>query len=50
MKTHGLLFGILITFAGGVLWGFSGVCGQFLFMEKGVGAKDAAMQAKVAEL
>ena len=38
MKTRGLLFGMLITFAGGVLWGFSGVCGQYLFVEKGVSA------------
>ena len=26
--------GILITLAGGCLWGLSGACGQFLFSEK----------------
>lgn len=29
------LLGILTTLAGGFLWGFSGVCGQYLFQEKG---------------
>lgn len=38
MKHHRLFSGILITFAGGILWGFSGVCGQYLFEEKGVSA------------
>lgn len=32
------LFGILITLLGGILWGFSGVCGQYLFDVKGVSA------------
>lgn len=27
---------MLLTLAGGVLWGFSGACGQFLFTQKGV--------------
>ena len=29
-------FGVLLTLAGGILWGFSGACGQFLFTQKGV--------------
>lgn len=29
-------FGIFITLVGGILWGFSGACGQYLFMQKGV--------------
>lgn len=29
MNTHRL--GILLTLVGGILWGFSGVCGQYLF-------------------
>lgn len=29
------LLGILTTLAGGFLWGFSGVCGQYLFERKG---------------
>lgn len=31
--------GVAITLLGGMLWGFSGACGQFLFDEKGVTAK-----------
>ena len=27
---------MLLTLAGGILWGFSGACGQFLFTQKGV--------------
>ncbi|MBP3224097.1 MAG: EamA family transporter [Campylobacter sp.] len=38
MKFEGQIFGIFITFLGGVLWGFSGVCGQYLFEIKGVSA------------
>ncbi|MDA3053637.1 DMT family transporter [Campylobacter sp. JMF_01 NE2] len=38
MKTQSIIFGIFITFLGGVLWGFSGVCGQYLFEIKGVSA------------
>ncbi|MBE3609560.1 DMT family transporter [Campylobacter californiensis] len=29
-------FGITITLLGGILWGFSGVCGQYLFTQKGI--------------
>lgn len=29
-------FGIFITLLGGILWGFSGACGQFLFEFKGI--------------
>lgn len=28
--------GVLMVFAGGCLWGFSGACGQFLFQHKGM--------------
>lgn len=28
--------GVLLVFAGGCLWGFSGACGQFLFQHKGM--------------
>ena len=28
--------GVLMVFAGGSLWGFSGACGQFLFQNKGM--------------
>ena len=31
-------FGVFITLLGGVLWGFSSVCGQYLFTQKGVSA------------
>lgn len=31
-------FGIFITFLGGVFWGFSGVCGQYLFEYKSISA------------
>ena len=31
-------FGVFITLIGGVLWGFSGACGQYLFTQKGVSA------------
>ena len=31
-------FGVIIALLGGILWGFSGVCGQYLFNEKGVSA------------
>lgn len=30
------LKGILLTLTGGILWGFSGVCGQYLFQSKNV--------------
>lgn len=33
-----LNFGVVITLIGGILWGFSGVCGQYLFDVKGVSA------------
>jgi len=32
------LFGFLITLLGGICWGFSGVCGQYLFTEKSISA------------
>ena len=31
--------GSLMTIAGGICWGFSGCCGQFLFQEKGATAE-----------
>lgn len=31
-------FGVFLTVAGGITWGFSGCCGQYLFTEKGVTA------------
>lgn len=33
-----LSLGILLTLAGGVCWGFSGACGQFLMQQRGVNA------------
>lgn len=33
-----LTIGILLTLAGGVCWGFSGACGQFLMQRRGVDA------------
>ena len=38
MKSQNLLFGVFITLLGGVFWGFSGVCGQYLFEVKGISA------------
>ncbi|WP_230056788.1 DMT family transporter [Campylobacter suis] len=38
MQTNTHTFGVLITLLGGICWGFSGVCGQYLF-EQGVSAK-----------
>ena len=38
MKTQSIIFGIFITLLGGIFWGFSGVCGQYLFEVKGVSA------------
>ncbi len=35
---NGPIFGIAITLLGGILWGFSGACGQYLFEHKGVSA------------
>ncbi len=32
------IFGVICAFTGGVFWGFSGACGQFLFLHKNVGA------------
>ncbi|MCR4942785.1 MAG: EamA family transporter [Campylobacter sp.] len=32
------IFGIFISLLGGILWGFSGVCGQYLFTQKGISA------------
>ena len=29
-------FGVIVTLIGGILWGFSGVCGQYLFTKKGI--------------
>lgn len=36
MKKDSYLFGVLYVFVGGVFWGFSGACGQYLFTYKGV--------------
>ncbi|MGN1319344.1 MAG: DMT family transporter [Lachnospirales bacterium] len=33
------LKGIIFTLIGGVFWGFSGVCGQYLFEQKGIDAR-----------
>lgn len=33
-----LTIGVLLTLAGGVCWGFSGACGQFLMQQRGVDA------------
>ena len=33
-----LAIGVLLTLAGGVCWGFSGACGQFLMQQRGVNA------------
>ena len=38
MRSQSEFFGVFITLLGGVLWGFSGVCGQYLFTQKGVSA------------
>ena len=38
MKAQNLSFGIFITLLGGIMWGFSGVCGQYLFETKGISA------------
>lgn len=38
MKTQNLFFGFFITLLGGIMWGFSGVCGQYLFEIKGISA------------
>lgn len=38
MKNNSYIFGVFITLIGGVLWGFSGACGQYLFEQKGVGS------------
>lgn len=35
-KNFSAVLGMMLTLAGGVLWGFSGACGQFLFTQKGV--------------
>ncbi|MDO5045630.1 DMT family transporter [Campylobacter sp.] len=32
-------FGILLTLLGGIFWGFSGACGQYLFEQKGINAE-----------
>ena len=34
--------GALLTMLGGVLWGFSGTCGQFLLQKKGLTSDSAA--------
>jgi len=36
MKMQNKTKGMLLTLAGGTLWGFSGTCGQFLMQEKGI--------------
>ncbi|AII15468.1 hypothetical membrane protein, putative permease (EamA domain), type 3 [Campylobacter iguaniorum] len=38
MKNSNYIFGVAITLLGGILWGFSGACGQYLFTQKGVSA------------
>lgn len=36
MFKHSYKFGVFCTLLGGILWGFSGACGQFLFTQKGI--------------
>lgn len=36
MKTQDKFKGIMLTLAGGSLWGFSGTCGQYLMQQKGI--------------
>lgn len=38
-KTASEMIGILITIIGGICWGLSGTCGQFLFNHKGITSK-----------
>ena len=38
MRSQSEFFGVFITLLGGALWGFSSVCGQYLFTQKGVSA------------
>ena len=33
-----MVTGTIVTIAGGILWGVSGVCGQYMFQNKGVTA------------
>ena len=33
-----MVTGTIMTLAGGILWGVSGVCGQYMFQNKGVTA------------
>ena len=33
-----MITGTIVTIAGGILWGVSGVCGQYMFQNKGVTA------------
>lgn len=35
-KRKEIISGTILTIAGGILWGISGVCGQFLFQNKEV--------------
>ena len=37
-KKKEVIFGTILTITGGILWGISGVCGQFLFQNKEVTA------------
>lgn len=38
MKDPGKYIGVLLTLLGGICWGFSGACGQFLLQNKGIDA------------
>ena len=38
MRSQSEFFGVFVTLLGGALWGFSSVCGQYLFTQKGVSA------------
>lgn len=31
-------YGVILVFLGGICWGFSGVCGEFIFLKKGLNA------------
>ena len=35
-RQKGLALGVALTLIGGICWGFSGACGQFLFDNKSV--------------
>ncbi len=38
MQSKNIKLGVFLTLLGGAFWGFSGVCGEFLFTQKGISA------------